>query len=615
MKDEQNKTSKGKITYNKNKGTKPRRQQPRKDSQSKRINLDNERVDRLDKDISTCNDPRWYLRSPEILKAAGSIPFATGNGFEPPENMPYVPGIMAITWAPDFGDVSAINQIKNAIFSYTIHKNGRNPGYDANDQFCMIIAGASVFAFLSWVTRAYGVMKNFSALDKYTPKALITAMGLDYQDLVDNLSNLWFDINQMIAQSKQIWIPNDLPFVERWYWLSANIYRDGTAAESQYYMFNPYYFLEYGDVIDENGSAVIPLMTRADEAMNIIPSTVSANGDIQSVFVPGSRNLDSIIPDADGNQVNPLAPNRTKYNLYKWKEVKQYFYGMMARLLNAGARGQVYADIYNAYGPERIYSMPEITANYQVAPVYDQEVLTQIENCTPSTFYMTALYSNMAANTLGKAYTHATDGMLPIVSGNVVTAQAASYKNGVLNFHQKEQPTPEQIAVATRLKTGDTATHASSEKNIFFAMKYLASTDPDYIAGGENRRIDFPTPPRNTVVPTSVGTERCVSVLIYTYHTPTSSPANTPTANQYTNAETLQVNQVEGPYATMSSVSVPTVSVVSTFDWAPWIYIGVPSAFKSLIGDYDNYVYLDDESLRKLHLACVMSEMGVPFSI
>lgn len=591
------------------------REQPKKDSDDKRVNLDNERVDKFQKHESTCNDPRWYLRSPEQLKAAGSIPFATGAGFQPPENMPYVPGVMSIVWAPDFGDVTAINQIKNAIFSYTIHKNGRNPGYDANDQFCMIIAGASVFAFLSWIVRAYGLMKNFSALDKYTPKALITAMGIDYQDLVDNLSNMWFDINQMIAQSRQIWIPNDLPFVERWYWLSANVYRDGTSAEAQYYMFNPHYFLEYGDVIDENGSAVIPLMTKADEAMNIKPAIDTADGTMQPVFIPGTVNFDSAIPDGNGNSVNPLAPNRSNYHLYKWAEIKSYFYGMMARLLNAGARGQVYADIYNAYGPEKIYSMPEITANYQVAPVYDQEVLTQIENCTPSATYFTALYSNMAANTLNKAYCASVTAFDVLTEDNVQAAISPSYLNGILNFHQKEQPTPEQVAVATRLKTGGTKTIASSTKNAMFALKVLPSTDPEYIEGGENRRLTFPTPTKNQEVPNSVGTERCCAVMVYTYHEPMSSPAETPTANRYDNAETLQLNAITRNYATVADANVITMAIFATFDWAPWIYIGVPSSWKAIMGDYDNYVYLDDESLRKLHLACVMSEMGVPFQI
>lgn len=150
------------------------REQPKKDSKAKRVNFDNERLDKVEKQMRKdsgyrdcrSNDVLWYAKTPELLRSAASIPFSTTLGTKPEFTIPTaVPGVLQIDWAPTVGGMEArpINQAANSIYSFTVHANSRNYSYDPADQMKMIIAGMQVFSALAAGIRAYGVMLNFSA--------------------------------------------------------------------------------------------------------------------------------------------------------------------------------------------------------------------------------------------------------------------------------------------------------------------------------------------------------------------------------------------------------------------------------------------------------------------
>lgn len=83
-----------------------KREQPRKDSKAKRVNLDNARESRVERDIRrdsqkvTANDIQWYSRNPELLKSSASLPFAKVLGAQVAgdQSIP-VPGIMKFAYS------------------------------------------------------------------------------------------------------------------------------------------------------------------------------------------------------------------------------------------------------------------------------------------------------------------------------------------------------------------------------------------------------------------------------------------------------------------------------------------------------------------------------------
>lgn len=409
----------------KNRSRNVKREQPRKDSDSKRINLDNERVTKEEYDAmkragmkdGRSNDISWYTRNGELMKSATSTNFITTTGMRPPFGSKLaVPGIMAIKWSPVFGseENDPLNQAANSTYSFLVHANSRNYQYDAPDLMVMLLAGMNVFAAIAAGLRAYGTLRNFEGQDFYTPAALVSAMGFNYPDLRDNQSQMWFDLNQLIAETKQIWVPNTMPVLERWYWLSSNIYRDGDSVKSQYYLFVPQQFYIYN---------------------------------AGSQDVPGSQ-LQAITPPASG----------------KWSDYVTMVRSMIDALIRAQDRGIILGDVLNAYGPDKIFAMNPITSDFTVVPTYDPEVLTQIENAT--------VLGYAPGNVIQNTNTNALQQQWPLFTSATFTNLEALPSIQVLNFHQQAAPTSEQIMIATRLKA------ASS-----YSLTFSGSESPTYQIG------------------------------------------------------------------------------------------------------------------------------------
>lgn len=381
-----------------------KRDQPRKDSKSKRVNFDNTRADRVSKAIKDCNDVSWYAKSPQLLEAAASLPTSRTSGHNISQYFPFaVPGVYSMYWTPVF-EGPATQAAMNSIYSFVVHANSRNDSYDAPDMFYMILAGAQVFAAISLAERAYGLARNYSQENAYKPDYLIAAMGLDPEDFRSNLSQVWFDINQLIAQSQQIWIPNDLPIIEREFWLNSHVYKDAEGDKAQFYMFTQEFYYK----LSETGSSAGTSLVRA----NATASSTAA-------ILENSR--------------------------WSWSTFKSMISDMINALVSSQDRGVIFGDILKAYGKDRIYALSPIPADYVTPIVYNAEVLTQIENAT----IVPAAPVAMTQNPFGEIYP-----IYPLLTANQTeTFSAFACPDSVLNFHFPTPPTPADIMVATRLKT------------------------------------------------------------------------------------------------------------------------------------------------------------------
>lgn len=559
--------------------------QPKKDNNSKRVNYDNTREGKFERDIrKTDNDVKWYMKNPEMFKAAGSIAFSGYTGQKLPFGRSYynnaVPGIMTLTYAPNFGggNIPALQQSADSVYSYTVHANSRNQSYRASDEMILILAGASAFSFISWILRLYGTMRQFNGFDAYTPKVLISAMGADYDDLKANLANMWFDINHMISRTKQIWIPNTMPVIERWFWLNANIYMDAESAKSQYYLFNPEYFLMLDETSFEQGGALVP---------------VSLGNAIFSPSHPTS------VQSTDASTGTQTVTTRGGYT---WSEILQAAEAIFDALEASSDRGLIFGDILKAYGTEKLYAIPEVTADYKVQPVYNREVLSQIENATP-TYHFAAnmLMQDQKTDTLSveQDWYHSFGTYYLSIPNNTRKTAQAYHLYGIstiLNFHQLTQPTPEQIMVATRLTTT--------------GMNVQTTKHWTYISG------EWKQTQTNVYVPYSTGTEECVSLKIWCLDYPTTG--GTPDAW----GRDLYPGSLNGS----DSPSVGIMQVYNAFDWAPFLYgsnqvsntsaSGDPDTFANnniyCVGDYDNWAVVTYQDIYKLHITALNSEFGVP---
>lgn len=536
-----------------------RREQPRKDNQSKRINLDNERISKFERDLDKkfsrqdSNDIRWYTKSAARLTAAARIPFSTIAGVTPVTEIDTssdksytAAGVMSIIYTPNFlSNKVVVEQAFNGMYSDIVHANSRNQSYDMTDLAIMIHAGIEIFSAIGVGLRAFGLMKRYMEESLYSPEGLIQAAGFSYSDLRANYSHMWSDLLQLIAQSRQIWIPNTLPIVERRFWMNTQVYADADNSKPQYYLYTPLCFYKYSGFTDTKGG--------------------------------------ELVVETNWNMPDAAVGWTTREN--KWSEYLSSVQNMIDALIPDQDRGIMYGDILKAYGAEKLFALNEIDLNYLTPVTYNQEVLWQFENITAS--------GSVLPVKLGQENGHLVQqwaGISYIYSTNGDKYDGVPYKTPFLNFHQKEAPTPEQIAIATRMMA--IGTKLESRK------KYDGATKSWVADGGTGNQV---------CVPYTSGTEIVNHVKIY--------------VNAYNEQGTLSTIALR---LNLNSTSTPTnitSMIISQFDWHPFRYEFYKLAsgasyddykLRAFIGDLENWTRLSKEELSQIHNAILYSLYNIP---
>lgn len=301
------------------------------------------------KESYDANDPNWYIPNEQLLNDAAAIPYSIPLGNSINIGLPTgdddngmtartVPGVMTFHMYPGPGRSNsvpdAINVAANMIYSkIRANISGTRP-YDAPDVMMYLMGADHAYMFLSWMQRLYGLMNVYSSVNKYLPKALIEAQGVDFENLRDNLSNFRYYINNYALQLASLYVPADLPIFKRHYWLYQNVWTDSESAMSQIYMYAPAGFGTYeektstkGGVIKFNGS-----YGYGKSSMWTVPA----------ITIFGDTLLEKLIYSEDV--------------------------------------GTICGDIRKTYGESHSLVPSTIDETYSVVPSYNKEVLSQIEN-------------------------------------------------------------------------------------------------------------------------------------------------------------------------------------------------------------------------------------------
>lgn len=549
-----NKTNKGgnRNTRNTRRNDREVREEPSKDSKDRRVNYDNTRVSKFEQDTGCSNDPSWYASNELLLQAAASIPFAwtTGMPFDFNQEVS-VPGVCALHFVPFMGtSYGAINQASHQIYSDVVHANSRNQSYDAPDLMTIILAGANVFSIIGAGLRAYGLMRRYEQQDMYTPAGILKALNWDADDLRANYSHMWFDLNRLITETRQLWIPNVMPLIERWFWMNSYVYKDAESVKAQYYAYVQDVYYQYDEKAVNTGGS-------------LQPKTFVAN--------------------------------------MTWAKYMELVSGMINSMVNSQDRGIMFGDILKAYGADRLYSLSEITADYTIEPVYDREVLSQMENATLWSVkgdYGPVVQDGGSHNLTHLVVNSNQSGFSHYVSAAHLNATAPDMK--VLNFHQKETPTAAQIMVATRMMSSGFVVAGQLDPSI---------TGKYYLA------------------PECAGTEILRDVIVW-YNSIGED------GQMQLNNKSI-ANVLIRPATEDSTIDYETLLLYNTFDWAPVAYeivnntesmnfpggsadnttTTIHSKLHLPVCDYDNYTFLDASTLRKMHFTATYSEFGIRSSL
>lgn len=588
-----NKTSNNKPRQQRNRN----RQQPRKDSATKRINYDNAREDKVAKQIvkdaksGKFNDINDFLKNPTLLKSAASYPAFPILG-DKVGTSAAAPGIMTFYWSPNFGsydignlqpfgdpttsDASillttppvALNQSADSTYSYLVHANSRNYAYNSPDLMLLIIAGSQVFSMIEAMKRAYGIAKNYVETNRYTPDSLLVAQGFNPTDLRHNLGQAWFDINNLIVQTRQIWVPNVFPIVTRWMDLNSNMYKDATGPYAQTYQYVQNTYFLYSETAYNTGGALI-----------------------DSGFHPGLTNSTAVVSGSLADTSTPTT--------YLWSQWVGKCQEMIDALVNSEDRGIIYGDLLNAYTAERIIALPEISADYSVDAEYSPEISMQIENTVSLSYRLAPIGLVQFNNKLFPMYRK------PMSSGStegaVKTLNIPTPNVPILNFHVESDPTPEMILLATRFQS--------------FGISAVAQPLPGTTS-------NIATKAEYVYAPATSGSEIVTNITMCVLPV-TASDADSNYSNNY-----WRMNGLWG-------LDLYTDAESMAFDWHPFIYnldtgtvptnypeqpdedtatIKMPYGFEvtKYYGDYDRYTISTHLLVDKINDVAFLSLFGVP---
>lgn len=361
------------------------------------------------------NDASWYALNPQLLKDAASINTTNVSGdpirwntsgqfsFGPWTSA--VPGIFVLEWHPTVGTFSnisgptvtgvtqnpnptaAINLAAKNIYSFVRHKNSGAANYESPDLMMAIEAATNAFSAIALGIRAYGIAMYYNQKNRYTPQALLSAMGFDPNDVINNLANFRYGINSRIARSQVIWVPNNLSIVARRFWLNTNVYKDSESHKAQFYMFTPGSFYKFEPKTSSTGSS-----------LSVQNWGAGTQHTVAQYFALVDSLLDPIISDED--------------------------------------MGIMFGDMLKAYGENNLFRITAIPDDYAVVPVHNKEVLYQIHNATSINIPNSVVKQDGNGNIYQE-----------MMQGGRNTPQVSE---AILNYWE-ENPTPETVMVSTRM--------------------------------------------------------------------------------------------------------------------------------------------------------------------
>lgn len=495
-----------------------------------------------DAQLSRGNPVNYYTKYDKFVMDAANLPFATPLGAENFVNYSvaddsdahvysytdeyYVPGVMAIHFVPTIGVskdfTSPINRSSIRFYTYLRSNQKASGKYDHQDISMMEIAMDSCYMFHGLCSKIYGIINEFSPLNEYYSRALISALHVDYNSLRANLQDFRAYINAYAYSLGQYALPDNITLFDRHRWMVEGMYVDSTSTRAQTYMFVPEGFWQYDDTVETGSQCTFMRYNYSSE------TPLNTFADLKRI---GDQLLNAVSNNADFAIIS--------------------------------------GDIYNFYGGN-VYQLPYIDENYTILPVYEETVLSQIENLT--------YVGDLRTETLVISQNPNVNEGAIIFRPKTMQKRSTTYNRVPINFHH-DSPTPEQVIEATRLiAVIQPATTTSGEKD----------------AWGEV---------------TACGTEIVTSLSIYT-RDPSVSSGFSIYKDSYQTVEYYVGNSTVAALYNYAR----NFLALAQFDWAPrkelWIRDDDSADTYNIVGstwDTDNYSAVPVDYISNIHLGCLLS--------
>lgn len=369
--------------------------------------------------MSKSNPIDFYIKYKEFALDASKLPFSLPLGANYDVQVMgqtiqhTIPGLMRIGFAPTVGvsaDFSSPMNRSSTNFYARIRSKQRAFGnYDHQDVTMMVQALDSCCMFHALGRRLYGVMRDMSPTNRYYPRAIISAHGVQFPNSQKEIQDFRAWLNSFAIRIEQYAIPDNIELIKRHQWMCEGLYTDSTSVKAQTYMFVPTGFWKYNNTV-----------------------------------ATGSQ-LDWV-PFLSTNISSP-----TQLTIQQFEDIGESLINAMS---NEADFALISGDMYAYYENAHLMKLPYVSEDYAILPSYDEIVLSQIENATvmgdwdPN--YTPLISQNPSVNQgaiIFKPYMKS-----PKLMGATNPLAGTPVVSLNINMHH-DSPTPEQVMEATRLMT------------------------------------------------------------------------------------------------------------------------------------------------------------------
>lgn len=407
-------------------------------------------------------DWEWYALSEEIAKQLGGfsysdlsgvakfVPFISNSQQQPQEFQWISETVMRIGYIPaqfTSGDsVSAISKAATQLYVFLRHVNSGARNYEQADLMMVILAMRDIYREFLEIKRAIGVAKYFNYFNRAVPECLQTALRIDFTDLIQNIAQYTGTLNILANDINSVAIPKYFKAFERQALISSVVFADSDSMRGQFFVYDADGYYTYSATTSEQGTELI-FKQKSANAETIATRLARLNS-----------MLEAVLADTDANTIT--------------------------------------GDVLHAFKDSEVYVLTQIPADYMVTPVFNENLLAQVENAIALSFYgVTAadLAAATAAGTLNVTQSGGQISWTPQFERKGSTAvDFSAFTQFLFNSHKDEVDYKDNlewsrlIAVATPLKTQGSGTDTTKTLLLIGCGLELTTSFTIYRGAGQN---------------------------------------------------------------------------------------------------------------------------------
>lgn len=296
-------------------------------------------------EIPESNDWRFYAVSEQEAKAVASFPFnvlagrpidlqwkssadATNVGMSEAGG-----AVMMLDYMPSIGRAGEANDAANIaarrFYTYIRHANSGAKVYEAPDLMMYFLAMIDIIVGYFHAKRDFGIIQTYSRSNRNMPNALMTALGLSSTDVI-GLANYNFRLNVIANRINSFCLPKDILALQRFAYIASNVFIDASTIRGQFYIFHKKGYYVFQPVAEATGSS-----------LKYMDDMTPANLSLQITHL--ETQLNALFGDDDINTMS--------------------------------------GDVLKAF-KENVYNIAGVPSDYMIEPVYDEDILNQIQNAS-----------------------------------------------------------------------------------------------------------------------------------------------------------------------------------------------------------------------------------------